>query len=77
MSVRVVDALGTFCPVPVEMLARAVGRLGPGDRVDLLADDPLVRVDVPAWCHTEGHAVDVSVDPAGGWVLAVRVGGAG
>jgi len=72
-----VDALGTFCPVPVEMLARTVARLAPGDRVDLLADDPLVRVDVPAWCHTHGHAVDVAPDPAGGWLLAVRVGAGG
>ncbi len=75
---RIVDALGTFCPVPVHILARAVARMAPGDEAVLLADDPLVRIDVPAWCHTHGHdLVDVSDDPSGGWRLTVRVASGG
>ncbi len=26
-----------------------------GARIDLLADDPLIEVDLPAWCHRTGH----------------------
>ncbi len=74
---RIVDALGTYCPVPVHILARALARMGPGDEAVLLADDPLVRIDVPAWCHTHGHAlVATADDPSGGWRLTVRVGAA-
>jgi len=51
----VVDALGTYCPVPVRLLARALRRVPVGASVVLLADDPLVEVDLPAWCHEKGH----------------------
>jgi tRNA 2-thiouridine synthesizing protein A len=52
---RVVDALGTWCPVPIHLVARAADRSAPGDLLELLADDPLVTIDLPAWCHSSGH----------------------
>ena len=56
MSERIVDALGTWCPVPIHLIARAAGRSQPGDVLELLADDPLIEVDLPAWCHTLGQS---------------------
>ncbi len=52
---RVVDALGTFCPVPIHLIDRAIRTVAPGESIALLADDPLVEVDLPAWCHDHGH----------------------
>jgi tRNA 2-thiouridine synthesizing protein A len=52
---RVVDALGTWCPVPIHLIARAARRAAPGEVIELLADDPLIEVDLPAWCHASGH----------------------
>jgi cysteine desulfurase len=70
---RVVDALGAFCPVPVRMLARALARVPPGATVELLADDPLVAVDVPAWCHAHGVALlEMAGLPDGSWRALVR-----
>jgi TusA-related sulfurtransferase len=54
-AARVVDALGTWCPVPIHLIDRAARRAAPGDLLELLADDPLIEVDLPAWCHTSGH----------------------
>lgn len=54
-STRVVDALGTWCPVPIYLVDRAARRARAGDLIELLADDPLIEVDLPAWCHTSGH----------------------
>ncbi len=54
---RTVDALGTWCPVPVSMVRRALTRMSPGEVLELLADDPMVFLDVPAWCHDAGHEV--------------------
>lgn len=51
----VVDALGTYCPVPIRLLERALCRVPVGATVVLLADDPLVEIDLTAWCHQEGH----------------------
>jgi len=52
---RVVDALGTWCPVPIHLVERAARRAAPGDVIELLADDPLIEVDLPAWCHASGN----------------------
>ena len=55
MSARIVDALGTWCPVPIHLIDRAARRARPGEVIELLADDPLIEVDLPAWCHSSGN----------------------
>ena len=47
----VVDARGLACPRPVIDLAAAVDQVAVGDQVELWADDPTARVDVPVWCR--------------------------
>jgi tRNA 2-thiouridine synthesizing protein A len=54
---RSVDALGTWCPVPLSMARDAASGLRPGDVLEVLADDPMVFLDIPAWCHDAGHEV--------------------
>ena len=54
-AARVVDALGTWCPVPIHLIERATRRAAPGDVIELIADDPLIEVDLPAWCHASGN----------------------
>jgi TusA-related sulfurtransferase len=54
-AARVVDALGTWCPVPIRLIDRAARRSEPGQVIELLADDPLIEVDLPAWCHSSGN----------------------
>jgi tRNA 2-thiouridine synthesizing protein A len=55
VSPRIVDALGTWCPVPIHLIDRAARRAEPGEVIELLADDPLIEVDLPAWCHSSGN----------------------
>ena len=43
----ILDARGHRCPVPSLRLRKALETAGPGDRVTLLADDPMARIDVP------------------------------
>ena len=54
-AARVVNALGTWCPVPIHLIDRAARRAAPGDVLELLADDPLIEVNLPAWCHATGN----------------------
>ncbi|MFV4649198.1 sulfurtransferase TusA family protein, partial [Mycobacterium tuberculosis] len=42
----VVDARGHRCPTPTLRLRRALERAAPGEVVELLADDPMARIDV-------------------------------
>jgi len=69
-----IDALGKKCPMPIIMLAERIGEVPIGDVVEVLADDPATRTDVPAWCGLKSHeflgAADIA--EATGWAFRVR-----
>jgi TusA-related sulfurtransferase len=68
-----VDCLGLACPIPVVRLARAVASVEVGGVVELLADDPGARVDIPVWCRLKDQRLLAQQDrPEGGWVFQVR-----
>jgi len=46
----VVDASGKFCPVPILEAAKAVRRAQSGQVVEVVATDPGIESDMPAWC---------------------------
>jgi tRNA 2-thiouridine synthesizing protein A len=50
-----IDCLGLRCPQPVIALAKRIGEVEVGQVVTVLADDPAVATDVPAWCRMTGH----------------------
>ena len=52
-----VDARGHRCPVPTLRLRKALEGVEPGQRVRLLADDPMAKVDVPHFAAEAGHRV--------------------
>jgi len=69
----VVDCLGLACPLPIVRLAEAVAEIEVGGVVDLLADDPGARVDIPVWCRLKDHVFLGRDDrPGGGWVFHIR-----
>jgi TusA-related sulfurtransferase len=73
VTAATVDCLGLHCPIPVVRLAGAVAELEVGGVVELLADDPGARVDVPVWCRLKGQELLGRRDrPGGGWVFVVR-----
>ena len=45
-----VDAVGLFCPMPVVKLKVELEKRELNQVVELLADDPGVLEDLPAWC---------------------------
>ncbi len=73
MSERIVDALGTWCPVPIHLIDRAARRAQAGDVLELLADDPLIEVDLPAWCHSSGHRLLELREDGAAYLARVRV----
>ncbi len=54
-----VDARGHRCPVPTLRLRKALEGMSVGQRVRLLADDPMAKVDVP---HFTAETGDVLVE---------------
>jgi len=70
------DVTGTLCPVPVLRTARRVRRLPAGALLEVVGDDPLMRLDLAAWCAKEGHEVLAMEEQAGRVRCLLRVGGA-
>lgn len=46
-----------------------------GAEVELLADDPLARIDVPHFCSQAGHTVVAVIEEAGALRFRVRKAG--
>lgn len=49
------DCRGLYCPVPIVRTAAEIRRMAEGEVLELLADDPGVNEDLPAWCRGSGH----------------------
>ena len=61
LSPVIVDARGHRCPVPTLRLRRALEAAPEGARLQLLADDPMARIDVPHFLSETGdRLVEVS-----------------
>jgi tRNA 2-thiouridine synthesizing protein A len=62
--VRTLDARGLRCPLPLLRARAALGDLGPGDALEVLATDPEAPIDLAALAADEG--LDCTVTAAGG-----------
>ena len=51
------DVRGLLCPLPVIRTQDRVESLAPGTLLDILATDPGVLQDIPAWCRVHGHSL--------------------
>ncbi len=49
------DVVGTFCPIPISETARVMKDMKIGQILELVADDPGVVEDIPAWCKSTGQ----------------------
>ena len=51
----VLDCRGMKCPRPIVEMAKRMRKMQPGQVLELQADDPVAKVDVPRWCDTTGN----------------------
>ncbi len=49
------DVTGTYCPVPISECAGQIREMEIGQILELIADDPGVVEDIPAWCRSTGQ----------------------
>jgi tRNA 2-thiouridine synthesizing protein A len=56
------------------MLAERIGEVATGQVVQVLADDPAAKTDVPAWCGLKSHDFVGFTDLPGekGWAFHIR-----
>ena len=51
------DARRLLCPMPVIRTQDRIKQLRSGDILEVVATDPGVLNDIPAWCRINGHKV--------------------
>ncbi|PCJ36332.1 MAG: hypothetical protein COA99_13370 [Moraxellaceae bacterium] len=51
------DTQGLLCPMPVIKTQNKIKELAIGDTLEVIASDPGVMHDIPAWCRINGHTV--------------------
>jgi tRNA 2-thiouridine synthesizing protein A len=68
----VIDALGKKCPIPIIMLAERIREVAIGQTIEVLADDPAAKSDLPAWCMLKSQEYVQTRDLASGWAFLVR-----
>ena len=56
-GVHTLDARGLLCPLPVIRTQDRVQDLAEGEVLEIVATDPGVLHDIPAWCRVHGHRV--------------------
>lgn len=56
-TVHQLDARRLLCPLPVIRTQNAVKKLEKGEELLVIATDPGVMQDIPAWCRVHGHQV--------------------
>ena len=54
----IVDCRGYRCPMPVIKLEASLRRLSEGQKLTIMADDPLAAVDIPHYCQEGGHRAE-------------------
>ena len=69
----VVDTMGLYCPIPIIRTAEKARMLEPGQLMEILSDDRVILIDMPAWCRSTGHAYLGSAPYETGWRLYVRL----
>jgi tRNA 2-thiouridine synthesizing protein A len=52
-----IDVKRLLCPMPVIRLGEMIEKVEVGDTIEMLATDPGVLHDIPAWCKVHGHIV--------------------
>ncbi len=73
-DIREIDARGHRCPTPTLKLRRAAAEAASGDRIRLICDDPMARIDVPHFAAAAGLEL-IETSESGGvltFVVAIR-----
>lgn len=71
--ISTVDAVGLFCPMPVVKLKLAMEKVGLNQVIGLLADDPGVLEDLPAWCReTNNKLLSLSKNQSGVFIAYIE-----
>jgi TusA-related sulfurtransferase len=50
-----IDTVGLYCPIPIIRTAERMVSLDEGAILEVLSDDRVILIDMPAWCRSTGN----------------------
>lgn len=60
MTTTKLDLAGLKCPLPALKTRKALKKLPPGDRLEVLCTDPLAVIDIPSLIRETGDKVEIT-----------------
>jgi TusA-related sulfurtransferase len=51
----VLDTVGLYCPIPIIKTAERMKSMEHGGILEILSDDRVILIDMPAWCRSTGN----------------------
>jgi tRNA 2-thiouridine synthesizing protein A len=74
LETEVYDLRGLKCPLPVLKARKRMKSLGSGAVLAIETSDPLAVIDIPHFCHEDGHTLLDSKATEGGHRFLIRKG---
>ncbi|RFC62675.1 response regulator SirA [Fulvimarina endophytica] len=72
---RELDLRGLRCPLPTLKARKALNAMAPGERLRVIADDPMAAIDLPHFLNASHHALqDSGKEDERLWFVAVSGG---
>lgn len=71
-----IDACGLQCPGPIMQVKKAMDRIAPGERVEIVATDAGFARDASAWCATTGNRLIEKKEEKGRYTVLLEKGDA-
>jgi len=69
---RIIDAQFMKCPLPVLRAARALRSMAAGEKLRVLATDPVALGDFRDFCRVSGHALVATSEVKGVFSFTIR-----
>lgn len=51
------DCVGLYCPMPIAMTKEEIEKIGVGQVLKVVADDPAAEEDIKRWAKHTGHEI--------------------
>ena len=68
------DTSNLLCPMPVIRTQDRIAEMSEGEILEVLATDPGVMNDIPAWCRINGHKVIETREHGREITITIQVG---
>lgn len=71
-DIEIYDLRGLKCPLPVMKTRKRLSSMAAGATLWVETTDPLAVIDIPHFCHEDGHALETSERVEAGHRFLIR-----